>query len=65
MYCLFTNLYYIIFIVLNDSIHRITSLSDTDLSKEKKEKHKPELIDKNIIEHFTNLENESIKTGII
>ncbi|XP_022180663.1 uncharacterized protein LOC111040903 [Myzus persicae] len=48
--------------LLNDSIHRITSLSDTDLSKEKKEKHKPELIDKNIIEHFTNLENESIKT---
>ncbi|XP_003241186.1 uncharacterized protein LOC100573822 isoform X2 [Acyrthosiphon pisum] len=50
--------------LLKDTIHQLNKLSDTDEDKEKKRKNKKsklELIDKDIVENITNLEDVSLK----
>jgi len=54
--------------VLKDTFQQLKKISDTNENMEKKGKNKrPKLeqIDKDIVESITNLEDESLKIGII
>ncbi|XP_015375972.1 PREDICTED: uncharacterized protein LOC107170385 [Diuraphis noxia] len=48
--------------MLKDTIFKLNALSNIDENKKKNKKHKQELIDKNVVENITNLQDEFVKT---